>query len=147
MVVFVAGCGAEPIGPDEFHRVEGYYIGPIEGTTSIGPFSGAMWVYLFQSNDTLTGSYDFNGDILYTDSDRFFFYSGSGTVQGSLASGPTPQISLTLTPYDCPSRIIRYQGVYDDGPAQITIDGNLLLSTELCDPLVAILHRTILQRD
>lgn len=146
LVVVLIACGAEAIGPDEFHRVAGSYVGPIEGTTSIGPFSGTVWVELSQSESTLTGTYHFNGDIRYAGEDLWYFQSGSGTVQGSMESGPTPQLSLTLTPSDCPSRVMTYQGEYADGPAQISITGSLLLSTELCDPLVPIQHETILQR-
>jgi hypothetical protein len=146
IAAWAAACGGEQtIGPDEFHRVGGSYVGPIEGSTIIGPFSGTVWVVLSQSDGTLSGTYDFNGDIRYEGEALWYFYSGSGTVVGTLASGPTPQVTLTLTPDDCADRVMTYEGTYADGPRQISIFGNLLLSTELCDPLVSIPHRTILQ--
>jgi hypothetical protein len=148
MAAFLASCGEEPmIGPDEFHRVGGYYTGSIEGTTSVGSFFGAIWMNLVQSDGTLNGSYDFTGDVYHAEQDRKYYQGGSGTVGGTLASGPSPGVSLTLVPDDCPDRVMTYQGSYDDESRRISISGSLLLSTDSCDPLFSIPYNTILTRD
>ena len=108
----LGGCGEDSvIGPDEFHRVGGHYTGSIEGTTSVGPFVGVMLITLSQSEGTLTGTYDFNGDIYHTEHDRKYYQGGGGTVEGTLASGPSPRLSLTLTPDDCQAESWPTKGV------------------------------------
>lgn len=148
LCVLPTGCGDESlIGPDEFYRVAGPYTGAVEGVVSDGSFSGAMWISLSQSEGTLAGTYDFSGDFHHAAYDRRYYQDGSGTVEGSLTSGPDARVTLTLTPDDCPDRVMSYQGGYDDGRRQISIAGALALSTELCDPLLSIPHSTILVRD
>lgn len=148
LTVVLLACGEESaIGPDEFHRVAGGYAGAIEETTSVGLFSGVILLSLSQSDGALTGTYDFNGDIYHTEHARRYYQGGSGTVEGSLGSGPEPQVSLTLTPDDCPARVMSYQGTYHDGPRQMRVSGTLLLSADWCEPLLDVPHGMVLQRD
>jgi hypothetical protein len=148
LTVVLLACGEKSvIGPDEFHRVAGGYTGAIEGATSVGSFSGVVLLSLSQSDGALTGTYDFNGDIYHTEHATRYYQGGSGTVEGSLGSGPRPQVSLTFTPDDCPARVMSYQGTYDHGPRQMRVSGSLLLSTDSCDPLVTVSHSMVLQRD
>jgi hypothetical protein len=84
---------------------------------------------------------------MYSVNRRAWLSMGSGTVEGSLGSGPKPQVSLPLTPDDCPARAMSYQGTYDNGPRQMRVSGTLLLSADWCEPLLDVPHSMVLQRD
>ncbi len=146
IAALLVGCGGEgsAIGPDEFHRIGGSYTGGLEGTSSDGEFSGAIFFTLSQSQGSLTGTYYVTGD-LYRNSGGKYFWGSDGTVEGSIAPGPRPDVSLTLTPDTCPNQPWTYAGSYDAGRRQISISADVLVRFTCVS--LPMSHSTVLTRD
>ena len=106
--------------------------------------AGAIFFTLSQSQGSLTGTYYVTGD-LYHDSGGRFFWGSDGTVEGSIAPGPRPEVSLTVTPDTCPDQPWTYAGSHDAGRGQISISGDVLVRFTCVS--LPMSHSTILTRD
>ena len=146
IAALLVGCGGEEsvIGPDEFHPIGGSYTGGIEATGGDGDFFGAIFFTLSQSQGSLTGTYYVTGD-LYHESGGRFFWGSDGTVEGSIAPGPSPEVSLTVTPDTCPDQPWTYAGSYDAGRRQISISADVLVRFTCVS--LPMRHSTVLTRD
>ena len=145
IAALLVGCGGEEsvIGPDEFHRIAGSYTGGIEATGGDGDFFGAIFFTLSQSQGSLTGTYYVTGD-LYHESGGRFFWGSDGTVEGSIAPGPRPAVSLTVTPDTCWDQPWTYTGSYDAGTGQISVSADVLVRFTCVS--LPMSHSTVLTR-
>jgi hypothetical protein len=120
-VLVLLGCTTDPSstpGPN-YNPIAGSLVGPVSGTTEGTTVQGNYTLNLVQSGGSLSGSYTF---VVPTPSGNITM---SGSVDGTIASGDYPAVTLDLTNDACPNLKVRHTGTYDHGIKRLTLSGNL----------------------
>lgn len=140
-------CGGDGgTGPSaSYENVAGTYGGQIQGVTQGIALSGQFVLTLTQSQGSLSGTYAIDGFV--TDGVDAVPVSGSGTINGSIASGNNPSINFTVRPSFCTQRTMTFSGTYDSVNRRITAQGPVyVLDAGDCTILLNYSMTMVLQR-
>jgi hypothetical protein len=120
-LLVIVGCTNDPAstpGPN-YNPIAGSLVGAVSGVTEGTTVQGQYTLNLVQSGGSLSGSYTFVTGVGQNS------VTMAGSVDGTIASGDYPAVTLDLTNEDCPNVKVRHTGTYDHGVRRLTLSGNI----------------------
>jgi hypothetical protein len=121
IAVAALACGGDGgTGPSPtFETVSGTYGGVMSATSQGVLMDGNFSITITQSQGNLGGSYSLAGTL--SDASESVQFDGTGSLQGTIASGSNPSINITATNGACPNVHTTLSGTYDSANHALTI--------------------------
>ena len=141
LAALLSACGGDsPTAPPEptYHSVAGSYAGTMFGShPDDWTLEMDFILSIRQTQGTLTGNYRVEG-ILTDDLDgSTYAISGTGDLEGTVASGDFPSVSFEIIPELCPNLAETWTGTYDQTTQILNVRGTLnVFDSSTCENLL-----------
>lgn len=141
LVASLSACGGEgPTAPPEptYHSVAGSYGGTMFGShPDDWTLEMDFILSIRQTQGVLTGNYRVEG-ILTDDLDGSMYpISGTGDLEGTIASGDFPSVRFDIIPDLCPNLTETWTGTYDQTTRVLNVRGTVnVFDVDTCENLL-----------
>ena len=129
-LLLVAACGGDSTAPPTYESIAGTYNGTIVGLTQGVALNSIFTLAIAQNGATTSGTYGISGTL--DDGVNTVQIAGTGTLDGTVASGTNPSVNITIKSGGCPNYQAVFSGAYDSANSRITITGPIDILDNNC---------------